>query len=124
MVCTDELPGSSTRALHIKTESVILLVVLYGCETWSHILWAEHGLRVLKNRIPRKVFQSKREEIIGDWRKPQNEELHNLYCSSDIVRMVMSRKIRLVGRAVRTEEKRNTYSVLVRTAEDGDVEGI
>jgi hypothetical protein len=67
------MPGSFTRALHVKTENVILLVVLYGCETWSHILWAEHGLRVLKNRIPREIFGSKREEIIGDWRKPQNE---------------------------------------------------
>ena len=81
-------------------------------------------MRVSKNRIPRKMFVSKREEIIGEWRKPQNEELHDLYCSPDIVRMVMSRKMRLVGRAVRTGEKRNTYRVLVRTAEDGDVKGI
>jgi hypothetical protein len=79
---------------------------------------------VFKNRIPGKIFGSKMEEIIGDWRKPQNEERRDLYCSPDIVRLVMSRKMRLVGRAVRTGEKRNTYSVLVRTAEDGDVEGI
>jgi len=101
------MPGSITRALHIKTKNVILLVVLYGCETWSHILWEEHGLRVFKNRTPRKIFVSKREETIGDWRKPQND-LHVLYCSPDIVRMVMSRNTRLVGRAVRTGEKRNS----------------
>jgi hypothetical protein len=77
------MPGSFTRALRIKTKNVILLVVLYGCETWSHMLWEEHGLRVFKDRIPRKIFGSKREEIIGDWRKPQNEKLHDLYCSPD-----------------------------------------
>ena len=77
---------------------------------------------MFKNRTPRKIFGSKAEEIIGDWRKPQNEELHVSYCSPDIVRMVMSRKMRLVGHAVCTGENRNTYSVLVRTAEDGDVD--
>jgi len=89
MVCPGEMPGSFTWALHIKTKKVILLVVLYGCETWSHILWEEHGLRVFKNRIPRKIYGSKMKEIIADWRKPQNEELRVLCCSPDVVRMAM-----------------------------------
>jgi hypothetical protein len=56
----------------------MLPVILYGCETWSLTLREEHRLRVFENRVLRRVFGPKRGEIIGDWRKLHNEELHNL----------------------------------------------
>jgi hypothetical protein len=55
-----------------------LPVVLYGCETWSLILGEEHGLRVYENRVLRRMFETKREEVTGGWRKFHNEELHNV----------------------------------------------
>jgi hypothetical protein len=64
-------------------KTVILPVVLYGCETWSLSLRKEHRLRVL-----RRIFGPKREEVTEDWRKLHNEELHNLYSSSNIIRMI------------------------------------
>jgi hypothetical protein len=61
-------------------KTIILLVVLYGYETWSVTLREEHRLRVFKNRVLRRIFGLKRDEIIG-WRKLHNEELHNLHFS-------------------------------------------
>jgi hypothetical protein len=59
-------------------KTVILPVVLYGCETWSLTLREEHGLRVFENRVLRRIFGPKREED-GSWRKLHNDELHSLY---------------------------------------------
>jgi hypothetical protein len=53
-------------------------VVLYGCETWSLTLKEEHRLRVFENRLLRRIFRPKRDEVIGGWRKLYNEQLHNL----------------------------------------------
>jgi hypothetical protein len=61
--------------------SLILPVVLYGCETCSLTLREEHRLRVFENRVLRGIFGPKRDEVTGDWRKLQNDELHNLYSS-------------------------------------------
>jgi hypothetical protein len=63
-------------------------VVLYGSETWSLTLREEHRLRVFENRVLRKIFGPKRDEVIGGWRKVHNEELHNLYCSPSIIRII------------------------------------
>jgi hypothetical protein len=52
---------------------------LYGCETWSLTLREEHKLRVFDNRVLRRIFGPKRDEVTGEWRKLHNEELHNLY---------------------------------------------
>jgi hypothetical protein len=67
-----------------------LPVVLYGCETWSLTLGEEHRLRVFENRVLRKIFGPKRE---GDesWRKLHNDELHSLYSSPNIVRVIVAR---------------------------------
>jgi hypothetical protein len=54
-------------------------VVLYGCETLSLTLREEHRLRVFENRVLRRIFGPKRDEVTRDWRKLHNEELHNLY---------------------------------------------
>jgi hypothetical protein len=74
--------------------TIILPVVLYGCETWSLTLREEHGLRVFENRVLSRIFGRKRDEVTGEWRKMHNEELHNLYSSPDIIRQVKSRRMR------------------------------
>jgi hypothetical protein len=65
-----------------------LPVVLYGCETWSLTLREEHRLRVFENRVLRRIFGPKRFEVMGDWRKLHNEELHNLYFLPKIIRKI------------------------------------
>jgi hypothetical protein len=81
-----------SKNIKIKIHRIrILSVVLYGCETWSLTLREERRLRVLESRVPRRLFGPKRDEAIGDWRKPHNEELNYLYSSPNIVRMIKSR---------------------------------
>jgi hypothetical protein len=68
-----------SRNVNIKIfQTTTLLLVLYGCETWSLTLRKEHRLRVFENRVLRRIFGLKREEVTGGWRKLCNEELHNL----------------------------------------------
>ena len=69
-------------------------VVLYGCETWSLTLREERKLRVFENRVLKKVFGLKRDEVTGEWRKLHNEELNDLYSLPSIVRVVKSRRMR------------------------------
>jgi hypothetical protein len=61
------------------------------CETWPLILKEEHRLRVFENRVLRRIFGSKRDEVTEGWRKLHYEELHNLYSSPSIIRMIKSR---------------------------------
>jgi hypothetical protein len=74
-----------------SVQTIILSVVLYGCETWSLTLREQHRLRVFENRVLTRIFGPKRDEVTGGWR---NEELHNLYCSPSIIRIIKSRKTR------------------------------
>ena len=67
--------------------TVILLLVLYGCETWSLTLREERRLTVFENRVLRRIFGAKRDEVTGEWRKLHNEELNDVYCSPYIVRL-------------------------------------
>ena len=71
-------------------------VVLYGCETWSLKLREERRLRVFENRVLRGVFELKRDEVTGEWRKLHNEELSDLYSLPNIVWVVKSRRMRWV----------------------------
>jgi hypothetical protein len=93
-------------------KTIILPVVLYGCETWSLTLREEHRLRVFESRVLR-IFGPKRDEVTGDWRKLHNEALHNLYSSPNIIRMIKSRRMRWAGYVARIREKRNAYRILV-----------
>jgi hypothetical protein len=68
-------------------------VVLYGCETWSLTLREEHRLRVSENRMMR-IFGPKRDEVRGSWRNLHNEELHNLYSSPGMIKIIKSRRMR------------------------------
>jgi hypothetical protein len=77
-------------------KTIILLIVLYGCETWSLTLREEHRLRVFESRVLR-IFGPKRDEVTGEWRKLHNEELHDLYSSTSIIRIIKSRRKRWVG---------------------------
>jgi hypothetical protein len=81
-----------------------MYMVLYGCETWSPTLREEHRLRSLGNRVLRRIFGPTRAEIVGGWRKLHNEELHNLCCSSNIIRMIKSSKMRWAGHIPRVGE--------------------
>jgi hypothetical protein len=82
------------KNLKIKIYKMIILpVVLYGCETWSLTLREEHILRVFENRVLSRIFGPKRDEVMGEWRKLHNKELHDLYSSSSIIRIIKSRRI-------------------------------
>jgi hypothetical protein len=88
-------------------------VVLYGCETWSLTLREIFRLRVFENRVLRRIFGQKRDEVTGDWRKLHNEEVHNLYFSPNIIRMIKSWTMRWAGHVARRGETRNAYRILV-----------
>jgi hypothetical protein len=68
---------------------------------------------VFENRVLRRIFRPKRDEVMGDWRKLHNEELHNLYSSPNIFRMIKSRRMRWAGHVARVGETRNAYRILV-----------
>jgi hypothetical protein len=82
-------------------KTIILPVVLYGCVTWYPTLREEHGLRVFENRVLRMIFGPKRDEITGEWRKLHNKELHDLYSSPSIIRIIKSRRMRWAGHVAR-----------------------
>ena len=93
--------------------TIILPVVLYGCATWSFTLREERRLRVFENRMLRRIFGPKRDEVTGEWRKLHNEELNDLYSSPNIVRVMKSKRMRWAGHVVRMGERRGAYIVLM-----------
>jgi hypothetical protein len=84
-----------SRNVKVKIyKTIILPLVLDGCETWSLTLREEHILRVFENRVLRRKFGPKRDEVIGEWSKLHNEELHKLYSSTNIIRQIKARRMR------------------------------
>jgi len=77
---------------------------VYGCGTWSLTLREESRLRVFENRVLRRVFVLKRDEVTREWRKLHNEELNDLYSTPNIVRVIKSRRMRWAGHVARTGE--------------------
>jgi hypothetical protein len=77
------------------------------------MLREEHRLRVFENRVLRRVFGPKRDELMGEWRKLHSEELHNLYSSENIIRQIKSRRMRWAGHVARIGENRKLYKGLV-----------
>ena len=99
---------------------------MYGCETWSITLREERRLRVFENMVLRRIFGPERDEVTGECRKLHNEELNDLYCSPNIVRVIKSRRMRWAGHVARMGESRGVYSVFVRERdhlEDPSVDG-
>jgi hypothetical protein len=108
----------SSRLLSKNTKirvyrSMILPVVLYGCETWSLTLREEQRLKVFENRVLRRIFGPKRDEVTGEWRRLHNEELNDLYSSPNIIWVIKSRRMRWSGHVTRMGEKRGAYRILV-----------
>jgi hypothetical protein len=91
-----------------------LPVVWYGCETWSATSRQEHRLRVLENRILRKMFWSKWDEVTWKWRGLNNGELYDVYSSPNILvfRVIKSRRMKLLGYAGRMGKRCDTYRIL------------
>ena len=86
------------KKLKIKTyRTIILPVVLYGCEAWSLTLREERTLTVFENMVLRRIFGPRREEVTGEWRRLHNEDLSDLYSSPNIVRVIKSRRMRWQG---------------------------
>ncbi|KAJ4443845.1 hypothetical protein ANN_05632 [Periplaneta americana] len=112
----EKLLSSSLLSKNLKVriyKTVISPVALYGCETWTLTLREEHRLMVFENKVLRKIFGAKRDEVTGEWRKLHNTEVHTLYSSPDIIRNIKSRRLRWAGHVARMGESRNAYRVLV-----------
>jgi len=103
-----------SKNLKIKIYRTILLpVVLYGCETWSLTLGKERKLGVFENMVLRRIFGPRRDEVTGEWRRLHNEELNDLYSSPNIVRVIKLRRKRWAGHVACMGEERGVYRVLV-----------
>ena len=110
------LLSSSLLSKNLKIKiyrTIILPVVLYGCETWSLTLREEGSLRVFENRVLRRTFGPKRDEITGEWEKLHNEELNDLYSSPNTFWATKSRRMRWAGHVARMGERGGIYRVLV-----------
>ena len=94
--------------------TIILPIILNGCETWSLRLREERRLRVFENRVLRRLFGPRKDDVTGERRKLHNEDLNDLYCSTNIIRVIKSRRMRWAEHVARTGERRGVYSVLVR----------
>jgi hypothetical protein len=108
----------SSRLLSKNTKitvyrTIILPVVLYGCETCSLILREEQRLRVFENRVLRRIFGTKRDKAPGECRRLHNEQLNDLCSSPNIIRVFKSRKMKGASHVARMEEKRGAYRILV-----------
>jgi hypothetical protein len=86
---------------------------LYGCETWSLTSREENSLRVFENRVLRRIFGPKRDEVTGEWRQLHSKEFHILYSSPNIIRQIKSRGMRWAGHVARMGDERNVYRVLM-----------
>jgi hypothetical protein len=87
---------------------------LYGCEISPLALREEQRLRVLENRVPRKIFGPKEDRVTEEWRRLHNEELHDLYSSPSTIRAINPRKIIWAGQVERMLDRRGVHRVLVR----------
>jgi len=93
--------------------TLILPVVLYGCETWSLTLREKRKLWVFENTVLRRIFGPRSNEVTGEWRRLHNEELNDLYSSPNIVRVIKSRRMRWAGHVARMGEEKGVYRVFV-----------
>jgi len=113
-----------SKNLKIKIYRIIILpVVLYGFETWSLTLREERKLRVFENRVLRRIFGSRRDEVTGEWRRWHNEDLNDLYSSPNIVRVIKSRRMRWAGHGAHMGDERGVHRFLVGNGRERDHSG-
>jgi hypothetical protein len=93
--------------------TIILPVVLHACENYSLTLREECRLRVFENKVLRRIFGPKRDEVTGEWKRLHNEELYALYSSPNIIRVIKSRRLRWAGHVARKGKRRRAYRALV-----------
>jgi hypothetical protein len=93
--------------------TIILPVVMYGCETWSLTLREERRLRVFENRVLRRTFGPNRDEVMGEWRKLHKKKLNDLYSLPNLVQVIKSRRMRWAEQVACMGEGRGVYRVLV-----------
>ena len=109
------------KNLKIKIyRTIILLVVLYGCETWLLILRKGRKLRVFENMVLRRIFGPRRDEVTVERRRLHNEELNDLYSSPNIVRVIKSRRMRWAGHVARMGEERECIGSWWENRREGD----
>jgi hypothetical protein len=95
-----------SKSVKIKIyRTIILLGVLYGCETWSLTLKEEGRLRVFENRVLKRIFGPRRDKVTGEWRRLHNQELYALYSSPNIIWVIKSRRLRQTGHVAHTGER-------------------
>jgi hypothetical protein len=100
--------------------TIILPVVLYGCETWLLTLREDHRIRVFENSLLRRIFGPKRDEVTSEWRKLHSEKLNDLYFVPNIVRVIKSRRMRWVGHLAHMVERRGIHRILMGKPEVKD----
>jgi hypothetical protein len=88
-----------------------------GAKLGSITLWEESRLRVFENRVLWKIFRHKEEEVAWSWWRLHNKELHNLYASQNIIRVIKSRRVRWAGHEARIGELWNPYKILIEKPE-------
>ena len=103
--------------------NITLPLVLYGCETCSLTLREERSLKVFENRVLRRIFGSKRDDVTGEWMKLHNEELNDLYSTPNIVRGIKSRRMRWAGHVARMGERRGVYRALLGKLQGKETNG-
>jgi hypothetical protein len=100
------LLSSSLLSKNVKSKIyriIMLPVVMNGCETWSLTLREESRLRVFENKVLRRIFGPKRDEVTGGWRRLHNNELYAPYSSPSIIQVIKSRRLRWAGHVARME---------------------
>ena len=106
-LCTEARLG----ILHFLT--LCIASVLNGCETWLLTLREEGRPWGFENRVQRRIFWPKRDEVTGEWKRLHNKELYALYSSPHIIRVIRSRKLKWAGHAARMGERTGVYRVLM-----------
>jgi len=110
-----------SRSLKIEIYRIVILHgVLYGCETWLLTLREERNLRVFENRVLRRTFGPRRDEVTGEWRRWHKEELNDLYSSPNMVRVIKSRRMKWAGHVARMGEERGFIGSWWGNRREGD----
>jgi hypothetical protein len=100
-------------SISISAPAITYLLVLYGCQTWSGTLRAEHKQRLFGNRVLRKILVPKGADVTGDCKKSRYEDKHYRYSSANIIRVIESRTMRWAGRVAPVGERRGVCMISV-----------